>query len=74
MEELRNLIGTLADAGEDEVVENIPKIMEKIKEVGFLKVVEDEDLKDFLPEMMFRPSTATTIPTRRSLSLRIRRL
>ncbi|MHA1148288.1 MAG: SCP2 sterol-binding domain-containing protein [Promethearchaeota archaeon] len=51
MEELRKLIEGLADADEEGVIRDIPLIMDKIKEVGFLKVVQDEDLRDFLPEM-----------------------
>lgn len=51
MEDLRKMVAALEDADDDGVIEAIPKIMAKIKEVGFLKVVQDDDLKDFLPEM-----------------------
>jgi len=54
MEELKNWLDSMEDAEDDQVVADIPVMMEKIKEIGFLKVIQDEELKDFLPDIMER--------------------
>lgn len=51
MEELRDMISSLEAADADKLIEDVPKIMEKIKEIGFLKVVQDDELKSFLPDL-----------------------
>jgi putative sterol carrier protein len=54
MEELKELLNALPDADDDKVLADIPKMMSIIKELGFVKVMEDEDMKDFLPEIQER--------------------
>jgi len=51
MEELKALVEKIPDASSAELIEDIPKMMALVKEVGFLAVVQDEDLKDFIEEM-----------------------
>ncbi|MHA1380069.1 MAG: SCP2 sterol-binding domain-containing protein [Candidatus Helarchaeota archaeon] len=51
MEELRNMVKGLEGADAAKLKEDIPKIMAKIKEIGFVEVVKDEELKDFMPKM-----------------------
>jgi putative sterol carrier protein len=57
MEELKQMLEGLQGADDDTVLGNIKKMMDIIKEVGFVKVVEDDDLKDFLPDIQERMST-----------------
>jgi len=51
MEELKGLVEKIPDASPEQLVEDIPKMMALVKEVGFLQVVQDEDLKDFIEDM-----------------------
>ena len=51
MEELKKLAESLPDASADEIVKQVPKLMELVKQIGFLQVVQDEDLKDLIPDM-----------------------
>jgi len=51
MEELKSLVKGLEEADANKLVEDIPKIMGLVKQVGFLQVVQDEDLKDFIEEL-----------------------
>ena len=54
MEELKKMLESLDGADTAKIIEDVPKIMEKIKEIGFVKVVGDEVLKDFLPDIRDR--------------------
>ena len=54
MEDIRALVRGLEDADADKLVNDIPIIMQKIKGVGFVEVVRDDELKDFLPIMRER--------------------
>ena len=51
MEELRAMVKSFEVVDADQIAAEIPKVMNKVKEVGFLKVIKDDELKDFLPEM-----------------------
>ena len=51
MEELRKMVKGLEGADAAKLKEEIPKVMAKIKEIGFVEVVKDEELKDFMPKM-----------------------
>ena len=51
MEELKELVKGLEDADADKLIELVPQIMDKVKEVGFVQVVQDDELKDFLPNL-----------------------
>ncbi|NVM31629.1 MAG: SCP2 sterol-binding domain-containing protein [Candidatus Helarchaeota archaeon] len=51
MDELREMVKSIGDADAAKLKDLIPKIMNKIKEVGFVKVVRDEELKTFMPKM-----------------------
>ncbi len=51
MEDLKKMVKGLEGADAAKLKEDIPKIMAKIKEVGFIKVVQDEELKEFMPKM-----------------------
>jgi putative sterol carrier protein len=57
MEELKEMLNGLKDAADDKVIADIPKMMEIVKKEGFVKVVQDEDLKDFLPDIQERMGT-----------------
>ncbi|MHA1294810.1 MAG: SCP2 sterol-binding domain-containing protein [Promethearchaeota archaeon] len=56
MEELKKIINSLEDAEVDQLIENVPKVMSLAKEIGFAKVLEDEEIKDFISEVMDRMS------------------
>ena len=51
MEDLKNMVKGLEGADAAKLKEDIPKIMDKIKEVGFVKVAQDDELKDFMPKL-----------------------
>lgn len=51
MEELKGLVEKIPDASSEDLIKTIPRMMELVKEVGFLQVVKDEDLKDFIEDM-----------------------
>ncbi|MHA1301263.1 MAG: SCP2 sterol-binding domain-containing protein [Candidatus Helarchaeota archaeon] len=51
MEELKNMVKGLEGADAAKLKEEIPKIMEKIKNIGFVEVVKDDELKDFMPKL-----------------------
>ncbi len=51
MEELKEMVKKFETASTDDVIEMVPNILEKVKEVGFLKMVQDDELKDFIPNM-----------------------
>lgn len=51
MEELKEMINSLEGADVDTLKDLIPKIIEKIKEIGFVAVMKDQDLKEFMPKM-----------------------
>ncbi len=49
MEDLKKMLKDLEGADAAKLLEVIPKVMSKIKEIGFVEVVKNEDLKDFMP-------------------------
>ena len=51
MEELKKLGEALPDMSTDDILEKVPRVMELVKEIGFLEIVQDEDLKDLIPDM-----------------------
>ncbi len=51
MEELKEMVKTLEGAGIETLKDLTPKIMEKIKEVGYVEVMTDPNLKDIIPKM-----------------------
>lgn len=51
MEELKEMVKSLEGADVETLKELTPKIMVKIKEVGYVEVMTDPDLKDFIPKM-----------------------
>lgn len=51
MEDLKNMIKSLEGGDVAKLKEVVPNIMVKVKEVGFVKVIQDDDLKDFIPEL-----------------------
>jgi putative sterol carrier protein len=59
MEDLKNMVKSLDGADAAKLKEDIPKIMDKVKEIGFVEVIRDDDLKDFIPELT---KQITTIP------------
>ncbi len=51
MEELREMVKRIGESSTDELVEMVPKMMDLVKEVGFLKMVQDDDLKSLIPDL-----------------------
>ena len=51
MEELKEIVKTLEGADVETLKDLTPKIMEKIKEVGYVEVMTDPNLKDLIPKM-----------------------
>jgi len=57
MEELKTMVEALEEADIEQLIEDIPKVMEKVKSIGFVKVLEDEELKDFMEVMLDKMKT-----------------
>ncbi len=51
MQDLKNMVKQLEGADVNKLKDLVPKIMNKIKEVGFIEVVKDDELKEFIPKM-----------------------